>query len=199
MRQPQCHCAHGTQHGPYYYRLWREGSKVRKAYVRPADLAAVRAACDARREQERMARKVLRRGRAVAKWFAEQRAKLPPTEADIEQLLSLPQDVDDLVDLVGDAETPLGFKIQGIGLMSRMVLALRAEEKQRSLIHLVLPPQPSGPVGWRWRAGVCGRIVRRGAGRSRGLPRFSVFAALFGVCYTPPHCKHNCQRKASQL
>ena len=60
------------------------------------------------------------------------------------------------------------IKIQGIGLMSRMVLALRAEEKQHSLIHLVLPPQPSGPVGWRWRAGVCGRIVRRGAARAGG-------------------------------
>ena len=165
---PKCHCARGDLHGPYWYRFYREGSKVRKAYVRPADLAAVRAACDARREQERAARRVLRRGRAVAKWFAKQRAKLPPTEADIEQVLSLPQDVDDLVDLVGDAETPLRFKIPGIALMCRMVLALRAEEKQRSLIHLVLPPQPSGPVGWRWRAGVRGRICPRAAARVCG-------------------------------
>jgi hypothetical protein len=162
---PKCHCARGELHGPYWYRFYREGSKVRKAYVRPADLEAVRAACDARREQERVARRVLRRGRAVAKWLKEQRAKLPPTEADIEQVLSLPQDVDDLVDLVGDAETPLRFKIPGIELMCRAVLLLLAKEKQRSYIHLVLPPQPSGQVGWRWRAGVRGHIRRRGVAR----------------------------------
>jgi hypothetical protein len=163
---PNCKCARGERHGPYFYRLYRDGcGKVRKAYVRPADLAAVRAACEARREQERAARGVLRRGRAVAKWFTKKHDTLPATEAEFQQLLRLPQDVDDLVDLVGDAETPLRFKIPGIGLMCRMVLALRAEEKQRSLIHLVLPPQPAGPVGGRWQAGVRGRIRRRGVAR----------------------------------
>jgi hypothetical protein len=36
-----------------YYRFWRERGKLRKEYVRPADLAAVTAACEARRTQRR--------------------------------------------------------------------------------------------------------------------------------------------------
>jgi hypothetical protein len=38
-----CHCARGELHGPYWYRFYRDGSKVRKDYVRPAELEAVRA------------------------------------------------------------------------------------------------------------------------------------------------------------
>jgi hypothetical protein len=138
---------------------------VRKDYVRPAELEAVRAACEARREQERVAREMLRRGRAAVRWFAEKHDTLPATEAEFQQFLRLPQDVDDLADLVSDAETPLGFKIEGIGLMCRAVLALLAKEKQRSYRDLLLGPQPAGPVGGRWRAGVRGRIRRRGVAR----------------------------------
>ena len=38
--RPGCRCARGRPHGPYFYRFWREGGRLRKAYVRPADLAA---------------------------------------------------------------------------------------------------------------------------------------------------------------
>jgi hypothetical protein len=48
-----CRCATGRLHGPYHYRLWRVAGKVRKAYVRPADLDRVRAQCRARQEQRR--------------------------------------------------------------------------------------------------------------------------------------------------
>ena len=41
-----CRCQTGSPHGPYYYRVWREGGHVRKVYVKSEDLAAVRAACD---------------------------------------------------------------------------------------------------------------------------------------------------------
>jgi hypothetical protein len=54
--KPGCRCAAGQLHGPYPYRFWREGARLRKAYVRPADLEQVRAACQARaslREQLR--------------------------------------------------------------------------------------------------------------------------------------------------
>jgi hypothetical protein len=46
-----CRCARGQLHGPYFYRFWREGGKLKKAYVRPAELEQVRAQCDARRKQ----------------------------------------------------------------------------------------------------------------------------------------------------
>ncbi len=30
---PSCRCARGHQHGPYWYRRWREDGKQRKLYV----------------------------------------------------------------------------------------------------------------------------------------------------------------------
>src|SRR4051812_48809903 len=44
--KPGCRCARGPGHLAYY-RFWREGGRLRKCYVRRADLAAVRAACAA--------------------------------------------------------------------------------------------------------------------------------------------------------
>ena len=50
--KPGCRCASGQGHLAYY-RFWREGGRLRKRYVRCADLAAVRAACEARRADRR--------------------------------------------------------------------------------------------------------------------------------------------------
>jgi hypothetical protein len=47
-----CRCARGQGHLAYY-RFWREGGRLRKCYVRRADLAAVRGACEARRRERR--------------------------------------------------------------------------------------------------------------------------------------------------
>ena len=38
----RCRCGRGELHGPYHYRFWREGGRLRKAYVRPAELEQVR-------------------------------------------------------------------------------------------------------------------------------------------------------------
>ncbi len=45
--KPNCRCRQGNPHGPYYYRIWRDGSRVRKIYVKQADLENVRQACAA--------------------------------------------------------------------------------------------------------------------------------------------------------
>ncbi len=50
--KPGCRCTRGQGH-PAYYRFWREGGRLRKCYVRHADLAAVRAACAARQREHR--------------------------------------------------------------------------------------------------------------------------------------------------
>src|SRR5688572_24965100 len=42
---PGCKCATGDLHGPYWYRFWRERGTLRKAYVRPAHVEEIRAAC----------------------------------------------------------------------------------------------------------------------------------------------------------
>jgi hypothetical protein len=48
--KPGCRCADGQGHLAYY-RFWREGGRLRKCYVRRADLAAVQAACEARQRE----------------------------------------------------------------------------------------------------------------------------------------------------
>ena len=47
--RPNCQCACGRLHGPYYCHFWREGGKLRKSYVRRADVAQMQARCQARR------------------------------------------------------------------------------------------------------------------------------------------------------
>lgn len=47
--KPGCRCNTGQLHDPYYYRIWREGTYIRKVYVKAGELEAVRAACEAHR------------------------------------------------------------------------------------------------------------------------------------------------------
>jgi hypothetical protein len=50
--KPNCGCANGEGHLAFY-RFWRVGGRLRKCYVRRADLASVRAACEARHRERR--------------------------------------------------------------------------------------------------------------------------------------------------
>lgn len=45
-----CRCRLGQPHGPYFYRFWRDRGRLRKAYVRRADVTRVRAECEARQK-----------------------------------------------------------------------------------------------------------------------------------------------------
>ena len=65
--KPTCRCATGEVHGPYWFLRWREDGVQRRRYVRQADVAAVGAAIDRRRRDEREAR------RAVAATLADLR------------------------------------------------------------------------------------------------------------------------------
>ena len=60
-----CRCRRGELHGPYHYLFWREGGRLRKRYVRTADVPAVAAACAARRDRERRWRCLVRADRAT--------------------------------------------------------------------------------------------------------------------------------------
>lgn len=62
-----CRCGEGFLHGPYYYRIWRDGRHVRKQYVREGDVAAVKAGCAAYREFEHLLRRVRERRLALAR------------------------------------------------------------------------------------------------------------------------------------
>jgi uncharacterized membrane protein len=54
--KPKCRCEDGERHGPYYYRIWREGEQIHKVYVKRAELAAVQIACEAHRDCRQMLR-----------------------------------------------------------------------------------------------------------------------------------------------
>jgi hypothetical protein len=45
-----CRCAMGRLHGPYFYRFWREGGRLRKSYILRTDVERVRSQCQARRQ-----------------------------------------------------------------------------------------------------------------------------------------------------
>lgn len=45
--KPNCRCQDGRPHGPYYYRIWREGRQIHKVYVKSTEVEATQAACDA--------------------------------------------------------------------------------------------------------------------------------------------------------
>ncbi|MEM8549672.1 MAG: DUF6788 family protein [Verrucomicrobiota bacterium] len=64
--KPACRCASGHPeelHGPYFYRFWREGGRLRKAYVPRDRVAEVRAACEARQARQAFGRRMREKAR----------------------------------------------------------------------------------------------------------------------------------------
>lgn len=57
--KPRCRCREGHLHGPYHALHWREGAIQRRRYVRAADVPAVRAILETRREDRRLDRLAL--------------------------------------------------------------------------------------------------------------------------------------------
>jgi hypothetical protein len=49
--RPNCKCAKGSLHGPYYYRAWMVRGKRFKKYVKKSELSAVRAGINERRRK----------------------------------------------------------------------------------------------------------------------------------------------------
>ncbi len=50
--KPNCKCARGQLHGPYFYRFRWRGGRVTKVYIPLAEVEAVRAACARHRERK---------------------------------------------------------------------------------------------------------------------------------------------------
>ena len=73
-RKANCRCRSGEDadlHGPYFYRYWRQGGRLRKAYVPRRRVDAVRAACQRRQEREREERASRAAFRAALRRFRE--------------------------------------------------------------------------------------------------------------------------------
>ena len=60
-----CRCARGDLHGPYYYRFFWAGGKLKKRYVRLGDVETETAACEARQLREKRRRAARRTNRAL--------------------------------------------------------------------------------------------------------------------------------------
>jgi hypothetical protein len=54
--KPHCRCREGHLHGPYHALHWRDGAIQRRRYVRAADVPAVRAMLETRRDERRRER-----------------------------------------------------------------------------------------------------------------------------------------------
>ena len=63
--QPQFVKLRGKVYGPYWYRFYREGGKLRKVYVPAADLERVRAECEADALRRKLATVEREQSRAV--------------------------------------------------------------------------------------------------------------------------------------
>src|SRR4051794_13343529 len=76
--KPECRCNRGELHGPYFYLIWREGERVRKFYVKAADVDYVLSCCDVYRDYARAPRDTRTNRRKLAtginrEWRACQR------------------------------------------------------------------------------------------------------------------------------
>lgn len=60
-----CRCARGELHGPYWYLFWREGGRLKKRYVRRADIDAMREAVADHRHALTLNRELLRLSRTL--------------------------------------------------------------------------------------------------------------------------------------
>ena len=82
--KPNCRCARGQRHGPYWYRRWHENGREHRQYIKAADVEAVRAACLAYRRQQRERRQTTEAG--LAQWRKERQR--------LKDLLSTVQEVE---------------------------------------------------------------------------------------------------------
>ena len=51
--RPNCRCANGKPHGPYFARIWRERGQKQSVYVKREEVHLVRAQCETYREWRR--------------------------------------------------------------------------------------------------------------------------------------------------
>ena len=94
-----CHCARGELHGPYWYHFWHEdGYKLRKQYVRKADLEAVRAACAAYQEENRQGRELIKASDELMRWLDKGDSEPYDVNREVENTLALTPTVRGLVE-----------------------------------------------------------------------------------------------------
>lgn len=124
-----CKCARGELHGPYWYRFWhQDGYKLRKEYVRKADLEAVRAACRAYADETQEGRVIIKRGRRILQWMSNAGVDSSPERAPFD-LLRHPDTLQHLLQYAGGEKGSLALQIRAIHLLLRAPGSLQAHDQ----------------------------------------------------------------------
>ncbi len=61
-----CRCSTGEKHGPFYYRFWRAGNRLRKEYVPRCRVEEVKERCAARQQMQNKQRAALNQWRTLS-------------------------------------------------------------------------------------------------------------------------------------
>jgi hypothetical protein len=76
--KPNCRCASGERHGPYWFLRWREGDVQRRRYVRQEDVEDVRLVIERKRSERHDERRAIIEAdaylRELRRWLRELRA-----------------------------------------------------------------------------------------------------------------------------
>ena len=122
---PDCRCVRGELHGPYWYRFWRdETGRLRKEYVRLADLEKVRAACAAMRAEARWARAAVAVGTRTVDALLRPPGT-PPTMMDDALSLSAEQFLGDLIGVALSKSVDPGLRTQAARQLARFLYGSR--------------------------------------------------------------------------
>lgn len=117
-----CHCARGELHGPYWYRFWHEdGYKLRRQYVRKADLEAVRAACAAYQEENRQGRELIKASDELMRWLDKGDSEPYDVNREVENTLALTPTVRGLVEYASGEKGSLAVRLRAFDRLTKMV------------------------------------------------------------------------------
>jgi len=132
-----CHCMRGELHGPYYYRFWHEGGyKLRKQYVRKADVEAVRAACAAYQQENREGRELIKTSDSLTRWLEKGRNGRYNARREVDNTLALGGTVNGLIEYAGGEKGSLAVRLRAFDRLIKMVRA--SEPKRRDYSSLLL-------------------------------------------------------------
>lgn len=135
--KPNCKCARGELHGPYWYRFWHEdGWKLHKQYVRKADLEAVRAACAAYQQENREGRELIKTSDRLTRWLEKGDSGHYNARREVDNTLALGGTVNGLIEYAGGEKGSLAVRLRAFDRLIKMVRA--SEPKRRDYSYLLL-------------------------------------------------------------
>lgn len=81
--KPNCRCARGELHGPYFYRFWWSGGHQRKSFIKASEVEQVREACEDYRRFKTLRRESRARQRQQMRYLQKLLATLREHELHV--------------------------------------------------------------------------------------------------------------------